>query len=397
MKVAFWVNNSGFADLDCSRINEGNPGIGGTEYSALLIAEGLSQRGLDALVLCNKRGKFSQNVRYHVCCDIIAACKFVKNNKFDYFVIDSRAIKEEILVSFPSVKFIAWANCFIDGWMNKVFPIYSNIIKFVNVGREQAKLCNSMPIAPKSTFIYNAVSIEHIHFTELTPFSERKHKVVYIGSLHKAKGFHYLAKAWPKVLKSIPDAELYVIGSGKLYSRNSKLGKWGIASEEYEQEFMPYLIENNKIHPSVHFMGILGKEKFDVLSMCKVGVPNPSGESETFGFTAVEMQLFGSLVTTMRCPGYVDTVCNQDNLYNSVEELPSFIIELLKRNVNNDDILSFVDRFSLDKVCNEWMKLFSEHNIPVTSRIKSISFRYIWNNVILLLKMNKHKIQAYVK
>ena len=32
MKVAFWVNNSGFADLDCSRINEGNPGIGGTEY-----------------------------------------------------------------------------------------------------------------------------------------------------------------------------------------------------------------------------------------------------------------------------------------------------------------------------------------------------------------------------
>lgn len=397
MKVAFWVNNSGFADLDCSRINEGNPGIGGTEYSALLIAEGLSQRGLDTLVLCNKRGIFSQNVRYHVCCDIIAACKFVKNNKFDYFVIDSRAIKEELLVSFPSVKFIAWANCFIDGWMNKVFPIYSNLIKFVNVGREQAKLCNSMPIATKSTFIYNAVSIEHIHFTELTPFSERKHKVVYIGSLHKSKGFHYLAKAWPKVLKSIPDAELYVIGSGKLYSRNSKLGKWGIASEEYEQEFMPYLIENNKIHPSVHFMGILGNEKFDVLSMCKVGVPNPSGESETFGFTAVEMQLFGSLVTTMRCPGYVDTVCNQDNLYNSVEELPSFIIELLKRNVNNDDILSFVDRFSLDKVCNEWMKLFSEHNIPVTSRIKSISFRYIWNNVILLLKMNKHKIEAYVK
>ena len=104
MKVAFWVNNSGFADLDCSRINEGNPGIGGTEYSALLIAEGLSQRGLDTLVLCNKRGIFSQNVRYHVCCDIIAACKFVKNNKFDYFVIDSRAIKEELLVSFPSVK-----------------------------------------------------------------------------------------------------------------------------------------------------------------------------------------------------------------------------------------------------------------------------------------------------
>lgn len=80
----------------------------------------------------------------------------------------------------------------------------------------------------------------------MTPNFKREHNVCYIGSLHPAKGFQFLAQAWPKVLKEVPDANLFIIGSGKLYGRNAQLGKWGIAKEEFEEEFMPYITQNGK-------------------------------------------------------------------------------------------------------------------------------------------------------
>lgn len=46
MKIAFWLNNKGFKDVDCSNVLKGNPGIGGSEYSALLIAESLRKEVL---------------------------------------------------------------------------------------------------------------------------------------------------------------------------------------------------------------------------------------------------------------------------------------------------------------------------------------------------------------
>lgn len=63
-------------------------------------------------------------------------------------------------------------------------------------------------------------------------------------------------------IKKVPQAQLYVIGGGNLYNRNAVMGKYGIATQEYENEFMPYITDDDgKILPSVHFCGILGKEK----------------------------------------------------------------------------------------------------------------------------------------
>lgn len=78
-----------------------------------------------------------------------------------------------------------------------------------------------------------------------------------------------IAKAWKTVLAAVPDAKLNVIGAGNLYDRNSKLGKYGIAEESYENSFMPYLTEKfeedgeikERILPSVKFWGLMGVEK----------------------------------------------------------------------------------------------------------------------------------------
>ena len=75
---------------------------------------------------------------------------------------------------------------------------------------------------------------------------------------------------------------------------------------------MKHITNDNQVLPSVHFLGVLGEEKNDLLLKCRVGVPNPSGNTETFGFTAIEMQSMGCNITTMKCSGYLDTVFTKD-------------------------------------------------------------------------------------
>ena len=39
MKIAIYINNSNISNVDCSDLTKGNPGIGGTEYCILLLAQ----------------------------------------------------------------------------------------------------------------------------------------------------------------------------------------------------------------------------------------------------------------------------------------------------------------------------------------------------------------------
>jgi glycosyltransferase involved in cell wall biosynthesis len=220
------------------------------------------------------------------------------------------------------------------------------------------------------TAIYNGVDMNNIKIpsTTMLPFSQRPFHITYIGNLVPQKGFHILAKAWPHILRVYPDAVLNVIGSGKLYDRNAQLGKYGIAEDNYEKVFMPYLTDTSgKILPSVKFLGILGSEKSEILLKTRVGVPNPSGRTETFGYTAIEMQSFGALVTTIRCPAYLETVCPSIGiLYNKGnrldEKLAESVVSLLSRDENHyEDVMQFLEaNFSIDKVADEWHQLFMD-------------------------------------
>lgn len=381
MKIAFWVNNRNIRDIDTTRVDQGNPGIGGTEFSAILIAQKLRQfSDINTIILCPSKGIYPRGVDSFVCDDLFKASKYCIKNDVDFFVLDSRAIKEDLLCCFPTVKYIAWGNCFAEDWMFDVFCSYNNLMKFVCVGKSQFQLMRGTSLDGKVVYIYNSVPRPtYLYQEKLIPNNKRANNVVYIGSLHKEKGFHILARAWKNVIKEVPDAKLYIIGSGKLYARNAKVGNWGLASKEYEDMFIPYITDNGNIMESVHFLGIMGEEKYEVLAHCKVGVPNPSGESETFGYTAVEMQLMGCQVTTIKCPAYLDTVCIKSNLYTNVDELANNIIDLLRNNSYNfDKTAEFLQNFSIDAVLSEWYKLFQKLNFtsfsPSKKRFKCIFF-----------------------
>mgnify|MGYP003177701238 FL=1 len=400
MKIAFYLPNSSISDTDFSNVDRGNPGIGGSEYSVILIASNLCKRhNHEIVVYCDKESVFPKSLKWQTCKDLTGAIKLGIKQRIDYLIVDGKLLTEEILCRFSKVKFIAWANTFIPVKVQDVFAKMDNVVSVINVGREELEQTKGHPIYKKSTYIYNAVPTKILDdFPDLTPNAERKPNVCYIGSLHAAKGFQYLAKAWPAVLKEIPEAQLYVIGSGKLYGRNNKLGKWNIASEKFEEMFMPYLTEKGKIIPSVHFLGILGEEKYNVLEKCKVGVPNPSGVSETFGYTAVEMEFMDCQVTTIKCPGYMDTVCQKNNLYDSTDELSKFIIKLLKNeDYDREKTLAYIEKFSVNSVICDWEGFFI--SLSESRHILNIK-RNVWfyiNILKYIIERNKSKVKTFIR
>ena len=366
VRVGFHLHNDGQETVDCSRIIYGNPGIGGAEYAIIAIAYMLSvdKNDIEVRLYAHKQGIFPSGLEYNVCNNVENAVTIASQDNLDYFVIDYKRLPHELVCKYKALNFVVWAHNFIVAKDFDFYYKHPNIARIINVGCEQRDLYCDHPMADRLDYIYNGVLMQSIDKYDVInhPFEKRNLNVAYVGSLVPAKGFDLLASAWPAVLAKVPDAQIFVVGSGKLYNRNSVLGKWNIADEKFENKFMKHITNDNQVLPSVHFLGVLGEEKNDLLLKCRVGVPNPSGNTETFGFTAIEMQSMGCNITTMKCSGYLDTVFTKRYLYYNSNNLAKNIIKLLLQKEHDyNEVYSFIKQnFSFDKIVLEWEQLFKE-------------------------------------
>jgi len=371
VKVAFYLENRFTSHIDLRQVRCGNPGVGGSEYMIALMAQLLATRdnGIDVTLYAQVEGEFPEGVDTVLVENLKACIAHCCAQKIEYLFFKHVAgfIDDGTLETSTYTKLCPWCHNFASPKQLDYYDANKMVARIICVGSEQRDLYRDMHAYEKSEYLYNCISEEEIAacHVEEHPFGQRPNRVVYIGAIGKQKGFHWLAEAWPKVLQQVPDAELYVIGSGSLYGANAKLGKWGIADESYEQLFMPYLTHSvdgkQEILPSVHFMGILGKEKNDILLKAKVGVPNPSGFSETFGISAVEMQSMGCCISTIRCAGYLDTVVN-GVLYHRRDELADSIVSLLRSDGGDyaATLQYILSHFSQQAVAQEWERFILE-------------------------------------
>lgn len=369
MNIAFYLANASFANVDCKHIECGNPGIGGTEYMIQAVAYFLNKLfGHHHKIILGAQCTDNTPEGVKAISAYNAADMIRKSDiEFDYIVIKNElSVYPDIIsaIGEKKTKIVAWSHNFVKRKDNTALANLEKIVRIVNVSEEQLQMYRDHRAFLKSSYIYNGMPTEiwKNEFSSLLPYLSRPKEVTYVGSLVDYKGFHILAHAWKSVLKAVPDAHLNVIGSGKLYDRSSKLGRYGIAEEHYENKFMQYLTdEKGEILPSVKFWGVLGTEKNDVLKRTRVGVPNPSGVSETFCITALEMQAMGCLVTTMDFGGFRNTVYEKTGvLYKKTDELADNIIKLLR--ADNKHVQEFYDymesNFSFEKVTKDWMALF---------------------------------------
>lgn len=367
MKIAFYLPNKGLKNIDCRDLERGNPGIGGTEYIIQATAhyiQKLHPEDIEIIVGANEVDMLSPDL--HVV-KINNIHDLVNLTHPDYLLLkyEPSAYKEaRKAVRNCNAKLLIWAHNFIPRKELTTLAHDDKVERIICVSRAQLDMYRDHRAFLKSSFVFNGMPVEYLKTQKsgLPKLTERPHEVTYIGSIVDYKGFHLLAQAWPTVLAAVPDAQLNVIGSGKLYSREAKLGKYGIAEESYEQQFMPFLTdEKEDVFPSVKFWGVLGVEKNDVLKRTRVGVPNPSGISETFCITALEMQAMGCVVTTINYGGFKDTVYRKTGLlYQNPKDLAKSIITLLHSKDNDiDGFYSYMkSHFAFENVAQDWIALF---------------------------------------
>ena len=357
ISVAFYFDKPGLEDLDYSSFLNGNPGMGGSEYEFLLVSQLLARRNTELKVILLSRTVMPSSVKSYYVRDINDACNYCKKNDYDIFIINQGQYDIVSDIDKESLKLVLWAhNDIPEDRMSRINKD-DHVKRVIFCGREFLELNYDNLIMRKSTYAYNIFPIQSKkwYIDKIDP--NDNHNVVYMGAIVPGKGFDLLAQAWPEVIKKIPNATLYVIGSGRLYDKSAKMGRFGIAEESYENSFMPYLLDKNgKTIHSVHFLGVLGNEKFDILGKCKVGVPNPSGRTETFCLTAIEMQLLGCGLCSIYHPAYLDTILHQEYLYKDTSQLANYIVKrLLSPHDNYDELYDFiVKKFSTEESLQRW-------------------------------------------
>lgn len=371
MKIGIELPDNNICHIDFSRPERGNPGVGGSEYLFSLLARELYLNNIDITIYHYNDNVLPDGIKHDIVESTIEMLHKASADGMDILIHQVGKTEEWYnCLEQSNLKSIAWAHVYLEHKELCLIRNNENVKRVVFVGKEEYDSYIDDDVIIKSTYIYNMIPTNsHIKNRNVD-----KPIVTYVGSLVPAKGFHLLAKIWPQIVKEVPNAELYVVGNGKVYDRNAKLGRFGIAQAEYEDRFIRYLLgDDGNISPSVHFLGIVGADKANIFRSTAVGVVNPSALTETFCMSAVEMEFAYVPVISRNKWGLLDTIINGSTgfLFKNESEFIKRIVYLLKNPSINLKMgcsaHNFVKRtFSTDIVIPQWEDLLDEimNNVP---------------------------------
>ena len=373
MKIGIYIDFGNKENLDLSSLRDGNPGIGGTEYQMVSLPFFFAYynrsnytfnvyfKGKENLIFdCSLNVLKVLSIRQAVKCAIKDRCDLFIYNGGELEITE--IISEETSRSTTPLRCIAWVHVFLpDSYKQKLYE--SDFVKHVVcLSQEHFLQLADHPLLKKLSFIYYGFDPESVFSLE----EEHNSLVCFLGNLVPFKGFHLLAEIWKDVLKEIPSAKLIVIGSANLYDDQKKLGRWGVAEEEYESILRKYLSDkNDEKLESVEFCGLLGKEKKDIMRKASVGVVNPSGDTETFCLSAIEFQALCIPVVSRNFGGLKETIKHRKTglLSYNKRQLKRHLICLLKNPAKRKSLglngrYRVQTLFSYPKILSEWEALF---------------------------------------
>lgn len=401
MKVAFYLDNKSHTDIDYSKPENGNPGIGGSQYMFWIISYYLQKKHseIDVYLLAENVDQMPTAMKTRRVNDIIDVVRVSKECDVDILIVRGPYLNDEFYneIERTSIKCIVWSHNF-ENYENANFIAKNTSIKRnVCVGKEQYDRLRDHDIFNKSTYIYNTITLDLYNNIRVDKIPN---SICFIGSLYKVKGFGKLAKIWPEIEKRVSDPQLFVFGGGNLYDKKAKMGKYGLAEEKFEKSFIKYLIDKNgKIKDNVHFMGVVGgKEKLELMKKSCVGVVNPTGKGETFCIGAIEFEALNVPVVTIRKYSLVETVGDKITglLFKNDREFVKNVVALLNDNDLRESIEKngneFVkNKFDLDNIVNQWYNLLLDVYNDVEQK-QNLQCDNMWNNRKWLREINR-KIQ----
>jgi glycosyltransferase involved in cell wall biosynthesis len=343
MNIALYFPCDHLADWSLESFKSGNLPLSGTDSMILNLSFALSAAGNGVTLLVNSLPKgatawqslnvvFVENAQMAVSKAACMGCVI------GIFTITKHEILRGIVDTAEVLKFpiLLWAHNGPDAISRDMVASSSIVRRLIAVSASQVDCFRDHPVFYKTSVIPNFINADFWRrpANRVIPAPLR---VCFLGSLTPSKGFHHLARAWPKVRKQLPTAMLEVVGSARLYDGVAKLGQLGVASPEYErQRLVPYLGGTlfSAQSRGVTFHGLLPPNKIrEVLWRSAVAVVNPNcaGSLETFCLSAVEAAAASVAVIGARRQGLRETVeHNQSGILIGREScLSDAIISLL--------------------------------------------------------------------
>lgn len=395
IKVGLYIQTKGCTQIDLSRPDLGNPGVGGTQFCFLLLCYYLSKfkRNLfEIVVFSNEQLTLYKNIHNIVVEDFKELIDKSLEIKIDLVIIKTPmdVATYNIIASQTQQKIITWSHNYFNANVARFIAHTSNIVLNVFVGKQMYDFYFDNDVIKKSTYIYNIVpdAVGECNRTPL-PYS-----LTYMGCLNQVKGITTLMKIWSIIEKKYPNATLNILG-GNLYDRNCDISQLGFTDIKTEKEVLPYVLDaNGNIKQNIHFLGILGKEKYDVFLSSSVGIVNPSAKTETFGMGIIEMASAKLPVVTRNWNGHPDTAINGETalLGYSTKQMALNIIRLFEDKELNkrlgDNAKLQVKRFAPQNIIDRWSECIissTQHShIPKRYRIS----RPYWNNYKVIRCLN---------
>jgi len=172
-----------------------------------------------------------------------------------------------------------------------------------------------------------------------------------IGKIEHRKGYDLLLRAYERILDSIPNAALLILGPG-----NNE-------SNEYYRNLQAFISERNL--PRVRFLGKrTNVDDYLKASDCFVFCSRLEG----FGTVLIEAMACGIPTVAMDIPGISADIITDDRIGQisancTAEDFSSAVIALLGR-VGRDEVLKAAAdirlRFSIDRIANQYIEIYQE-------------------------------------
>ena len=370
--IAFYINLEKIKKKIINiNLENGNPGIGGTQYIFLLTIKYINRlcNNYSAKLLTNiSIPQFDEEIPIEYIDDERFVFKHCENSNIDFIVINANIIgKFEKMIADTKVSVVGWAHNTLSYRNQKIVSKNDNIKKVVCVSKKQYENMKDSICFNKCTYINNIITQNFYDKALMSDYS--KNNVIYIGSIMPQKGLHNLLNIWKYVEKINKEAELYVFGGASIWNNDVELGTLKIADKYYDKVLVKKM-NHIKNKEKIHFMGAQGFDTIQkYLINAKVGIVNPSKyrRDETFCMSALELGTYGiPIISRERDDGLNTTIINNKNGF--LEKKDKKIAERICLLIENKNKLSemgiearqYASNFIVDKEILKWDKLLSE-------------------------------------
>jgi glycosyltransferase involved in cell wall biosynthesis len=146
--------------------------------------------------------------------------------------------------------------------------------------------------------------------------------LVHLSSLDRLKGIIEIAQSWSSIKERLAGVRLHVIGGRSLYGDSTRHPLIP-ADDEVAARILGSIPQSDIDEGVVRFYGTLGEERHEVIRSCDIALLNPTGRTEAFPASPLDMMAMGLPVVASDDYGMADSMRFFPELaVRSISEIP---------------------------------------------------------------------------